>query len=209
VNIYTVTENTLRRKCVIQNLQASVISGRLCEDWNCSFHICSQNLYRKKCAIWIYIFSHCFTADEAYFRVQNYPSSTCLYYKDYNGVDFVRKDECYNNREYYWIWTNYGQLLNSKSLECMTDDHITKSGTHYVILKKCNKSNQKQAWGCETIHNETYIQPKQSDRYMYYGHNWNYVTTKSIHWLYALKLRRFYTPEDVCAQGSLIVNLIT
>jgi hypothetical protein len=153
-------------------------------------------------------FSHCFTADGVYFRVQNYPSSTCLYYREYNGVDLVRKDECYNDGKYYWIWTNYGQLLNLNSLECMTDDHVTKRGTHYVILKKCDKSNQKQVWICET-HNENYMKLKQSDRYMYYGYNGNYVTTKRVHWQSALKLRRFGTTQDVCSQGSLIVNFIT
>jgi hypothetical protein len=76
-------------------------------------------------------------------------------------------------------------------------------------MKKCDESNQKQAWRCETIHKEKYIQPKQSGRYMYDGDYGNYVTTKTIHWQSALKLRRFGTTQDVCSQGSLIVNFIT
>ena len=155
-------------------------------------------------------FFHFFTANGAYFLVQNYPSHRCLYYRDSNRVDLVRKGKCnHNYGKYYWIWTNNGQLLNWNSLKCMTNDHTTADNIHFVTMKKCDESNQKQAWRCETIHKEKYIQPKQSGRYMYDGDYGNYVTTKTIHWQSALKLRRFGTTQDVCSQGSLIVNFIT
>ena len=154
-----------------------------------------------------FFFLYCFTAKEAYFRIQNYPYETCLYYGDINGIGFVRKDTCYDNSKYYWLWTNNGQLLNWESLKCMTDDYVTPRGTHFVVMKKCDNSNLKQLWKCERIHQNNYITLKQSHRYLCYGEYRNYVTAGHSHWLWArVWWTRYGSKQDVCSQGNLILN---
>ena len=79
-----------------------------------SLHACRQKFFADTCLISVSIFFHCFTADEAYFLIQNYPTQICLYYGINNRVGFVREGTCsYDNLKSYWIWTNNGRLLNS------------------------------------------------------------------------------------------------
>ena len=141
-----------------------------------------------------------FTVDKAYFLVENNPHQVCLYCEE----KFVHASTCsHDNRQYYWIWTNNGQLLNWESLKCMTDDYVTHDDTHFVVMKKCDRNNLKQSWKCESHANNHYIKQILSDRYMFYGEYGGYVTTKHIHWSAAKLWARFDSTQDICSQGSL------
>ena len=143
------------------------------------------------------------TSDEAYFLIENYPHQICLYYEVYNKTGFVYEGTCsYDNLKSYWIWTNNGRLLNWKSLKCMTDDYVTEQKMHFVVMKKCDKSNLKQLWKCERINQNNYIKSKQSDRYLRDGEHGDYVTAGHIHWDVAQTWRRYGSTQDVCSQAE-------
>ena len=101
-----------------------------------------------------------------------------------------------------WIWTNFEQILNWKTLECMTDDYLSSGGDNFVTIKKCDPNDGLQRWICvgDTKYN---IIQTQSGRYLNYGDFGNYVTTNkgdSKKWT-----RRDTTgkQKDVCAKGSV------
>ena len=158
-----------------------------------------------------------YATTEAYFLVQNYPNERCLNYKDNNRVDFVRKGTCYDNSKYYWIWTNNRQLLNRKSLKCMTDNHVTADKIHFIVMKKCDLSNTKQLWKCERIHGGNYIKTTQSDRFLRFGGKYQtFATAGHIHWQESQTWARYGSKQDVCSQavgcetfadGSSIITL--
>jgi hypothetical protein len=81
----------------------------------------------------------------------------------------------------------------------MTDDFY--STYHYVTMKKCNRTDQKQFWDCERKNNNELIRQTQSGRYMHYGEYGEYVTTRNISsdvWA------RFGSGKQVCSQGNQI-----
>ncbi len=133
---------------------------------------------------WLYIFFfHYLTADEDYFLLENYNDKLCLYQKPKGKKTFVFKDATcsYDDGNSRWIWTNYGQLLNWKTLECMTDDR-------FVTMKKCDRHNQKQLWECVNRN---------------YGKFSKYVRTRKTHLSTAQKWVRHGSGNNVCSQGNL------
>ena len=149
-----------------------------------------------------YTFFYCITAYEDSFLMQN---NLCLYQKFYSTKEtFVLAGTCrYDNWDYRWIWTNFGQLFNWQTLECMTGDlHARSDYKYYVTINKCDRNNQRQLWECV----DESIKHTQSGRYMYYGEHSGYVTTTK-YWLYASKSTRFGSKKDVCSQGSQILKL--
>ncbi|CAB4045051.1 Hypothetical predicted protein, partial [Paramuricea clavata] len=118
----------------------------------------------------------------------------------YTKYTFVLAGETcsYDNWDYRWIWTNFGQLLNWETLECMTDDYQYQY-KYLVTMKKCDKNNQKQLWEC--VGNKKYnIKQTQSGRHMYYGEHLQYVTTKNTYSYYDKKWTRFGSEKHVCSQ---------
>ena len=158
----------------------------------------------------IYFFFHCLTAGEDYFLLQRVGlrHKRCLYQTSTKRGTFVFvSTTCsYDNENSLWIWTNNGQLLNWKTLECMTDDLLFQQ-KHFVTMKKCDRHNRKQLWECVS-HNNDYIKRTESGRYMYYGGYFDYVTTRDTHWSVARKWMRRGSRNNVCSQGSLILNPI-
>ena len=147
---------------------------------------------------------HIFTAYEASFLVQNNVSKSCIYKKFLEHSTFVLESSILcndKNRDSRWIWTNFGQILNWETLECMTDD-FTGGGRHYPTMKKCDKStDQKQLWECVGDKKYDIIQ-SLSRRYMYYGEVTQFVTTKNTQPSDNTKWQRFGSEKDVCSQGS-------
>ena len=122
-------------------------------------------------------------------------------------VGFVRQGTCnYNNSKHYWIWTNNGQLLNWKNLECMADNHVTADATHFIVMNKCDKNNAKQSWRCERIQGRNYIETIQSNRYLRDGQYLNYVTAGQVHRSVASKWARYGSKQGICSQGNMIFN---
>lgn len=161
---------------------------------------------------WLYnCFFHCFTAYEDSFLLHKNNYEFCLYQYPYNTkYTFVQVGATcsYDNLDYLWIWTNFGQLLNWATLECMTDDYHTRQNQHFVTTEKCDRNNQKQLWEC--VGNKKYkIKQTQSGRRMYYGEHSQYVTTKDTYWYNELKWMRFGSKKDVCSEGTVqFSNLI-
>jgi hypothetical protein len=79
----------------------------------------------------------------------------------------------------------------------MTDDYRT----NYVLMKKCDRNNQKQLWKCVGDKKYNIVQ-LQSGRYMYNGNN-KYVTTKATS-SDLTKWMRYTTKKDVCSQGEIL-----
>jgi hypothetical protein len=147
-------------------------------------------------------FFHCFTAYEDSFLMQH---NLCLYQKFYNTKEtFVLAGTCsYDNWDYRWIWTNFGQLFNWQTFECMAGDlHARNNYKYYVTMNKCDKNNQRQLWECV----DERIKQTQSGRYMCHGEHSGYVTTKKYYWGYRSKWTRFGSKKDVCSQGSQILK---
>ena len=132
----------------------------------------------------------------------------CLYQTSTKWGKFVfSSTRCnYDNENSRWIWTNNGQLLNWKILECMTDDLLFQQ-KHFVTMKKCDRRNQKQLWECGK-HKKYNIKQTESGRYMYFGEHGRYVTTINTHPSTARKWVRYFSGNKVCSQGSLILNPI-
>jgi hypothetical protein len=153
---------------------------------------------------WLYIsFFHCFAAYEDSFLLQHNFRKLCI--KPYNT--FVRAGATcsYDNWDYRWIWTNFGQLLNWKTLECMTDER--SNNKYFVTMKKCNRKNQRQLWKCvgERI-KQTWPHWLGRSMYIYYVHGYLYVGTTK-YWRSASKWTRFGSQKNVCSQGSQILKL--
>ena len=149
------------------------------------------------------VYFYCFTAYEATFLVQHNLTGNCLYQATRAGFKFIllSKPECdEKNSNFRWMWTNFGQILHWETLECMTDDYRGLL-YHYVILKKCNRNNQKQGWECAG-EKKGHIRQPSSYRYLEYGQYHDYVTTR-ISWLGVAQWRRYDTQKDVCSQGNL------
>ena len=141
-----------------------------------------------------------FTAYEATFLLQHYLSGYCLYQLTSTGNNkfvLLKKTKCDDkNRNFRWLLTIFGQLLHWETLECMTDDYY--SSYYFVVLRKCDRNNQKQSWECVSL----YIRQRKSYRHLDYGEFHDYVTTK-IAWPGAAKWRRYDTQESVRSQGNL------
>ena len=154
----------------------------------------------------IYFFFCCLTADEDYFLLQSVRHKRCLYQTStkWGTFVFVSTTCSHDNENFRWIWTNYGQLLNWKTLECMTDDFLSQQNQHFVTMKKCDRNNQKQLWQCVEDSNY-YVRQTRSGRYLYSG---EYVTTRNIEWSVAPIWKRFRSGKDVCSQGSFFLNPI-
>ncbi len=154
-----------------------------------------------------------FTAYEASFLMQNNKEKRCIYQYPYDTkTTFVRRySTCVEkNENSRWIWTNYGQLLNWQTLECMTDDYYATSAFKYfATMKKCDRNNQKQLWECVGVKKYN-IKQTQSGRYLRYGGYSSYVTTKYTVWA-RTTWTRLGSEKDVCSQGrlgSLVFKLI-
>ena len=93
----------------------------------------------------------------------------------------------------------------------MRDDYRSTTDnihyTHFVRMKKCNRTDRKQLWECERKNNNELIRQTQSGRYMYYGEHGEYVTTSSINWDVAPQWARFLSGKLVCSEGNPIVNV--
>ena len=72
-----------------------------------------------------------------------------------------------------------------------------------IILKECDRNNQKQKWKC-TGRNKKYIQLLKRDVYMDYGDNEyvaiRYERTETAQWT------RYNTHKDVCSKGNLKIS---
>ena len=128
----------------------------------------------------------------------------CLYQATSTGNNkfvLLSKNKCDEKESNFsWMWTNFGQILHWETLECITDDYY--GGLYYfVILKKCDRNNQKQGWKC-VGDKKRYIRQPMSYRYLKYGQFYNYVTTR-ITWPGLAQWRRYDTEKDVCSQGNL------
>ena len=153
----------------------------------------------------IYFFFCCLTADEDYFLLQSVRHKRCLYQTStkWGTFVFVSTTCSHDNENSRWIWTNYGQLLNWKTLECMTDGLLFRQ-EHLVTMKKCDRRNQKQLWEC--VGDKKYnIRQTQSRKDLYFGEHRQYVTTS---WSTARKWVRHGSNKDFCSKGSLILNPI-
>ena len=150
------------------------------------------------------MFFRCFTAYEATFLLQQVGTENCLYQETVQKLlgtlkfvfrsDQVKCDEKYKNL--HWIRTNFRQLLHWETLECMTDYYTFPY--YYVVLKKCDRNNQKQSWECVGDKKRN-IRNTNSFRKLYYGQYYDYVTTSSF-WLE--KWTRHDTQKDVCSQSN-------
>ena len=163
-------------------------------------HVNSQNMLSSS----IFLI---FTAYEATFLLQHNFTRYCLYQQVSTGNNkfvLLKKTKCDdNNRNFHWLLTNFGQLLHWETLECMTDDYYT-STYYFVVLRKCDRNNQKQLWECSGL-NKKDIRQTKSNRYLDYGEFDDYVTTK-ISWPGVAKWRRYDTRESVCSQGNLKIS---
>ena len=159
----------------------------------------------KICDLATYIF-HFFTAYEATFRLQHINlTENCLYQQTRNTFKFVLRSDSKcdeKERNFRWLWTNFGQLLHWETLQCMTDDYRVTNGHDYVVLKKCD-TNEKQSWECAGD-DKKYIHrhEKQTLRYMGYGEFYDYVTVSNA-WPSVAQWRRYGTRKEVCSQGKL------
>ncbi|CAB4045930.1 Hypothetical predicted protein, partial [Paramuricea clavata] len=115
----------------------------------------------------------------------------CL--KPYNTFVLAGDTCSYDSWDYRWIWTNFGQLLNWKTLECMADDYyVPDDNKYFVTMTKCDRNSQRQLWEC--VHER--IKQTLSRRYLYYGEHYRYVTTKNKYWFSAPKWTRFGSKKD-------------
>ena len=137
--------------------------------------------------------------------MQHSLAGNCLYQATSTGNNkfiLLSKDKCDEKKSNFsWMWTNFGQILHWETLECMTDDYYYGLLYHYVILKKCDRNNQKQGWEC-VGDKKRYIRQPSSYRYLEHGQYHDYVTTR-ISWHKVAQWRRYDTGEDVCSQGNL------
>ena len=136
--------------------------------------------------------------------MQNNKEKRCIYQYPYSKkTTFVRRySTCVEkNGNSSWMWTNYGQLLNWQTLECMRDDYITPD-RYFPTMEKCDRNDKKQLWEC--VSDKKYnIKQIQSGRYLYYGEYSSYVTTKYTTYTTATIWTRFGSEKDVCSQGRL------
>ena len=136
--------------------------------------------------------------------MQNNNEKQCIY-QYVHGNRVRRNSTCdEKNGNSRWMWTNYGQLLNWQTLECMTDDlYSWLSKKYFPTLEKCDGNNRKQLWECvgEKKYN---IKQKQSGRYLSYGEYYTYVTTKGTTQMEATIWTRLGSGKDVCSQGEIL-----
>ena len=137
-----------------------------------------------------------FPAYEESFLLQN--TQNLCFYQDVILPGTRVKGEIVCSKEYQnslWIWSNFGQLVNWKTLECM-------AGEKPISMKKCDISDRKQLWKCVGKD----IVQTQSGRYMYYRrYHWQddaSVTTQTKP-SFATKWKR-YSKKNVCSQGKIL-----
>ncbi|XP_028410778.1 uncharacterized protein LOC114533460 [Dendronephthya gigantea] len=136
------------------------------------------------------------TAYKSSFLIVSNLHSKCIYQRPYKYYTFVRNDICNNNNSNYrWIWTSHGQLLNWATLECATDDFYSKEKNYHLIMKRCDRGNQKQLWKC--VGEKKYDMQSMTGRYIYYG----YFTLMGKNQTQKTELKRFGSQNDVCSQG--------
>ncbi|CAB3988118.1 Hypothetical predicted protein [Paramuricea clavata] len=185
------------------NVSNAICSDESCADCQCmmdQIFVWTRGQYGKCVPNELIVYA---TSYEASFLVQNNLSKSCTYQKFLDHTTFVLESSILcndKNRDSRWIWTNFGQILNWETLECMTDDFIG-GGRHYPTMKKCDKStDQKQLWECVGDKKYDIIQ-SLSRRYMYYGEVTQFVTTKNTQPSNKTKWKRFGSEKDVCSQA--------
>ena len=101
-----------------------------------------------------FFFFHCVTAYEDSFLLEDYTVTNTVFTKTHTTRLSWRALHVVTiyNWDYRWIWTNFEQLLNWQTLECMTDDYyqyyVPGNDKYFVTMKKCDRNNQKQLWEC-------------------------------------------------------------
>ncbi|CAB4031177.1 Hypothetical predicted protein [Paramuricea clavata] len=183
------------------NVANAVCSDESCADCQCMMDqtfVWTRGQYGKCVSNELMVYA---TSYKGSFLIQNNLDKSCIYQKFLDYSAFVIGSPTCNakNWDSRWMWTNFGQLLNWKTLECMTDDFISDKYQYFPVMRKCNRNNQRQLWEC--VGDKKYnIMQLLSRRYMYYGEVVHFVTTKKIQ-SYETKWRRFDSKKDVCSQA--------
>ncbi len=74
-------------------------------------------------------------------------------------------------------------------------------------MKKCDRHNKQQSWECVS-YDKYYIKQTESGRFMYFVERRRYVTAIYTHKSMARLWMRHGSGNNVCSQGSLILNPI-